>query len=152
MILSKPDEYGPPDVRFCGLSVWVLRRELEDSDDYWDGNWLHVVARYASDGAEAWTSGPIMHVAELKQWCEQLEQLHQNLEGVAEMRCMEPNLSARVTLDALGRGSFEVGITRDPEEERHTFTCRMDQSYLPDVIRSIEVLLERYPIKGEPPS
>lgn len=52
MDLSK---LGKPDLTISGLKVWVHGREYENSDDYWDGNWLRVTANCAEKGAFATT-------------------------------------------------------------------------------------------------
>lgn len=143
------EKLGKPDLQFACLSIWIYGRENEDSTDFWDGNWLRVLVHVGSSASDVWASGSILHLSELSSWLGGLRKLHDELAGTAELSCVEPNLGAKVTLDALGRGTLIVQITADHLSEQHTFTTHIDQSYLPDVIRSLQQILEQYPLRGE---
>lgn len=52
------------DIKFAGMSLWVLGRQFPDLDDYWDGNWLNVQVRVEASGAAVEAAGPIIHVGD----------------------------------------------------------------------------------------
>ena len=142
------ENLGDPDITFSGFKVWISGRQFPQSSDYWDGNWLLVTAFCESPGAQVWTQGPIIHLSEIEHWLKGLKELISTVRGEAELACMEPELGAKVTLDKLGRGSLAVCITPDHLNEHHAFTFDADQSFLPGVIRNLENILDKYPIKG----
>lgn len=143
------ENIGEPDITFSGFKVWILGRQFPGTSDYWDGNWLTVIACCESPGAQVWTDGPIIHLSEIESWIRSLKELNNTLQGDAELTCMEPELGAKVTLDKLGHGSLVVYITPDHINEHHEFTFEVDQSFLPGVIRNLESILNKYPIKGQ---
>lgn len=60
---------------------------------------------------------------------------------------MEPNFNACITLKA-GSGVLVVHIAHDHLTEKHEFRMDVDQSHLPALIRQIDALLTRYPLRG----
>ena len=62
--------------------------------------------------------------------------------------CIEPYLEARVLLKD-GRGEFHVQITPDHMTEEHKYQFEIDQSYLSGLIRELENVLQRFPLRGE---
>jgi hypothetical protein len=144
-----PTGLGEPDLSLAGLRIWISGRQFPDANDYWDGNWLLVTASCVSAGAQVVTQGPILHLSELRHWLNGLKDLLQAVEGEAELPCMEPNLWATVRLGKTGSGSLAVSITPDPLKERHEFEIEIDQSYLPRLVRELEDILTRYPLKGD---
>ncbi|MCP4546590.1 MAG: hypothetical protein GY835_09020 [bacterium] len=75
--------------------------------------------------------------------------MHRTLSGTAELGCIEPYLKARIELED-GAGNLVVEITPDYLMQQHRFTFEVDQSYLPELIRGLERLLQQYPIRGKP--
>ena len=143
------EKLGEPDITFSGLKLWISGRQFPASSDYWDVNWLIVTACCESPGAEVWAQGPIIHLSEIQSWLTGLKELNQTVQGEAELACMEPELGAKVILDKLGHGSLVVHITPDHLHEHHSFTFEVDQSFIPGVIKDLENVLDRYPIKGK---
>jgi len=143
-----PDDLGKPDLSFSGFKLWISGRQFPEASDFWDGNWLMVSAHCESMGAKVWAQGPIIHLSEILHWLNGLKELNKTVEGEAELPCMEPELRAKVVLDKLGRGSLFVTITPDHLKEHHRFTFSVDQSYLPVVIKDLQRVLDKYPIKG----
>ncbi len=142
---------GEPDVRIAALSIWVHGRESPDATDYWDANWLRATAQCAEGGASVRVGGAILHLSELEGLREGCRRLHDTLEGRAELSCMEPYLAVTIAPeDSLGHLSVEVRITPDNLTQQHTFRVATDQSFLPEIVRSLEGLAERYPLRGGP--
>jgi hypothetical protein len=97
--------------------------------------------------SEVFAHGPFLHLPELAMWQTEPKKLHNRIEGNAELKCMEPNLNAVVKLNSQGTGTFTVRLTPDPIKQKHQVEFEIDQSYLPEVIRQIEVNLEKFPIR-----
>ena len=138
-----------PDLKLGGLSVWVLRREFPDAEDYWDGNWLDVFARVEAPGASVEASGPWLRNTEVGGFLDQLETVYRDLSGTAKLDCSEPYLGAEVTCDALGHVEITVSITPDHLTQSHRFTFELDQTFLQETIRGCKGVLERFPIRGK---
>ena len=140
-----------PDFRVAGLSVWIEGREFEDVQDYWDGNWLKVVATCASPGAKVEAAGPILHLSEVASFLGECQTLSERLEGAAQLDCMEGNLQVSLEFSD-GQGNIEasISLTPDPLTEEHAFVFAIDQSHLPFILRGLQAVLERFPIRGTP--
>jgi hypothetical protein len=104
---------GAPDLKLEGLQIWVQGRQFPDSHDYWDGNWLRVVAHCGGNGASVFATGSIIHLSELNRWLVETEELLKNLNGEAKLACMEPALSVTLKSGSLGHITMEVSITPD---------------------------------------
>lgn len=77
-----------------------------------------------------------------------MEQLHQTLQGEAQLPCMEPELHITMTARTLGKIELEVRITPNNMTQNHHFKFEIDQSYLPDAIAGCKQVLEEYPLKS----
>jgi hypothetical protein len=140
-----------PDVSFGGFSLWVYGREFPECDDYWDGNWLRVKARMAASGARVEAEGPIVRIPELIGFAAGLDEMNRTLNGEARLDCLEPNLSLRLHIDRQGHVGGQLSITPDQLDQSHTFILSgLDQTHLGLLLRSCEVILERFPIRGFP--
>ncbi|MDM8556099.1 hypothetical protein QUF75_15350 [Desulfococcaceae bacterium HSG7] len=142
---------GAPDISLSGLKIWIAGRQFEGSTDFWDANWLVVTARCSSYFSEVLTQGPIIHLSELELWMAELLKLNETICGEAVLNCMEPELSSSIRLNKNGSGTLTVFITPDNINEHHRFTFAVDQSYLPSLIRELQTVLTKYPIKGNCP-
>ncbi len=137
-----------PDLKLAGLSLWVLARQYPDSADYWDGNWLDVVARVEASGAFVETRGSFLRNDELAAFVVQLERVQRDLTGDAELACMEPNLHVKVRCVSMGRIEMVISITPDHRAQSHAFTFEIDQSYLTSTLRECRRILARLPVVG----
>lgn len=70
------DQLGPPDLKFAGFQVWVHSRELGETLDDKDDNWLRVTAHCGALGASVWVSGEIIEVTGFRDWAEELAQMN----------------------------------------------------------------------------
>ena len=95
-------------------------------------------------------SGACLRTDEVAAFADRLEKLYVNLQGIAELNCMEPNLSVKATCDKLGAVEVVIDITPDPTTQKHQFIFSIDQSYLPEVLKSCGQILQRFPVKGSP--
>jgi hypothetical protein len=144
------EELGEPDIQFSELQVWIHDRQFPECDDYWDGNWLRVIAHYGAEGADVWTAGPIVHLGDLVRWLQALEELNRNLTGQADLISLEPELSVKISVDILGQLLIEVEITPNHMSQKHWFQSEADQSYLPPLITGCRRILKNFPLRGKP--
>jgi hypothetical protein len=143
---------NPPDLNLAGLSLWVVRRGYEQSEDYWDGNWLYIQARVAMPGVYVEAEGRLVRNDELESFAEELETALRDLKGSAELRCMEPNLNVKVDIGIRGDVTAVIDLTPDPVNQSHQFVFDLDQSYLAETLAGCRRIIGRFPIRGVRPS
>ena len=131
------------------LKVWILGRQFEDAQDYWDGNWLAVEALCQSGRSRVAAKGPILHLSELSAFRDSLRILDKTLKGEAELNCVEPNLHIKLASSG-SRGHIESRIELTPDHmlERHEFRETFDQTYLAELLRDLDHVLRKYPIRS----
>ena len=140
-----------PDLQIAHLQIWVLDRQFPESDDYWDGNWLLVSATCETGTSRVSAEGPILHLSELDSFREGCNRLAESLSGESALACMEPNLHASLSFsDRLGNIAAAISITPDDLIETHEFRFDIDQSHLPYILRGLNSILEKYPIRSKP--
>lgn len=151
MSAGLPDE--TPDLVMGPLRIRVLRRQFPEAEDYWDANWLVVHAVVSTPRSRAEARGPLLHLGDLVAWREHLARIEPGRNADVELGATEPDVSATIRLDPLGRGSLVVRLRAGVEEdgETHTWAVPVDASHLPRWIASLDALLARHPLHGSPP-
>lgn len=145
--LSK--QLDTPDLKIAGVSVWIHQRQFPESEDFWDVNWLTVTACCEAPGAQVWTTGPLIHLTEIEKLLKECQRMHASLAGEATLNCMEPELDLTLKMQPGGRIALDVEITPNHLAQKHWFQFDIDQSYLPELIRNCQKVLEKYPLKHE---
>ena len=135
-----------PDLHFCGFSLWVDNRQFPEARDYWDSNWLSIRARMEASGARVECSGPILMTTDIQKFRRQLATLVDTLTGEATLKALEPELNVVLRMRTLGHIEGTIEITADHLNQRHQFTVKADQTYLPELVRSCDAILERFPV------
>lgn len=141
-------ELRDPDFCIGGFELWISGRQFPESNDYWDGNWLDVLARCTADSSVVQASGSILHLSELKKLITECKQIYDTLSGDAKLECMEPNIGLKIEMGNAGHCELTVSITPDHLYQKHSFIFDLDQSYLPSLIKNLELILHSYPLKG----
>ncbi len=142
---------GEPDIEIWALRIWIHGREFEESEEYWDGNWLRATALCVEGGGSVQVHGPIVHTSGLVSFLNDCERIHETLRGMANLECMEPNLRVELAMsDSKGGLTAVVRITPDHLCQEHTFRFGADQSYLPGLITGLRQVVGKFPIRGEP--
>jgi hypothetical protein len=136
------------DLKIGLFTLTVHGRQFPSSTDFWDGNWLNVTARAIGDGARVEVNGSIVRSDELERFRDELSALLEKLEGGAELKCIEPNLSLKLRLDGLGHVHLELVLTPDHLNQSHTFQFELDQTYLEPARAACSSILRRYPVIG----
>ncbi|TPI31252.1 hypothetical protein FJW08_11415 [Mesorhizobium sp. B3-2-1] len=147
---KRPPKADEPDILLAGLSLWAMSREFPDSDDYWDGNWINILARVDASGARIEVQGPYVRSDELGVFHDQLATLYRDLRGSAELKCIEPALRAKVTCGLLGQIEVIVDITPDHLFQSHHFVFTVDQSCLVVTLAGCRRVLQLFPVKNAP--
>ena len=133
------------------VRIIVLGLE-RDSDDYYDGNWLRAHLNVKLEAFVGEFDFCIL-AQELERLYGGLRRMHETLTGDATLHCIEPYVEMRATIDKLGKVDW-VGSVQYPLGIGATlaFSFKADQSYLSASLDSLKLILERYPVKGNPKS
>ena len=143
-----PDSLGPAHLKAAGFELWVHDRWSPEAQDYWEGSWLVVTVRCATQGANIWTTGPLLRVPDLARWAAALDHLHQRPEGVATLTSDEPNLTAVVrSTDRTGELQLVVDITPDPLTQEHRLRFTVERSELPDLVQQCCDIVKAFPVR-----
>jgi len=144
------EDLGQPNLSVLGLSIWIHSREYENLSDYWDGNWLTVTILCAAEGAKVTAHGSILRVTEINEFYNQLIELDKSLTGAAEIDCIEPNFALKVnSKGSLGELEMDINITPNHLTQEHSFTFKIDQSFLKKLLSQCKGILTKYPVVGQ---
>jgi hypothetical protein len=137
---------GEPDLSVAGLQIWVHNQPNAKSKEPFDADWLTVTAHCGQAGATVWAAGEILTASGFERFGHELDQIHRQLEGKASLESHEPNLIVRIVAsDGHGHIAMTVDITPDHMTQRHHFEFSLDQTFLRDVARQCEAILNRFP-------
>jgi hypothetical protein len=128
------------------LALTVNGRERPDATDYWDANRLVCTAEVVA-GAFRGRLDCSLRSDELEQFHQQVERLHERLDGEAELTTMEGWLRLRLTGDGRGHVRARCLLCDDPADG-NTLECHLaiDQTFLPPLLRQLAKVLETYPV------
>lgn len=87
-----------------------------------------------------------MMTSDFQSFRDQLQKLYDSLEGKALLEGLEPELKVTMTAKALGSIEVEVEITPDHMAQFHRFEFGINQSYVPEIMQSLDRILERFPV------
>lgn len=133
----------------CGiLQVWIISRQFPDSKDYWDGNWLNIIAQCSDEGATVIIRGSFIHLRDIATWRSHLIKMNKSLKGSAELAPLEPNLYLKLECNNLGHIAVDCQITPDHMTQRHSFEFGSDQTFLKHYIKQCDDILKQYPIRN----
>jgi hypothetical protein len=128
--------------------VRALSRNHPDLFDYADGNWVACEVEIVAGGFRGAFRADLRS-DEFRAFLEEAEALTGALDGAASFSSMEGQLSLSLAGD--GRGHIRVlGDACDTpgSDNRLHFGFDMDQTYLPQICRALEVLLAAFPVVG----
>ena len=130
------------------ISLGVSGRQLPDSGDYWDANWLICHVEIAAGAFRGFMAGTI-RTEELERFHGQLQRLNDELHGKAEFETMEDWLSVRLAGDGRGHIEARCRVGDGPGDgDGNTLTCRLslDQTFLTPLLKELSQLMEAYPV------
>ena len=128
--------------------VRALSRNHPDLFDYWDGNWVACEIEIVTGGFRGVFRADLRS-DEFRAFLEEVETLRGTLDGAASFSTMEGQIALSLAGD--GRGHIRVrGDACDTPgaDNRLHFGFDIDQTYLAQICRSLEVLLAAFPVVG----
>ena len=139
------------DVQIGALTLTVYDGQSPWTDEYWDADYLHVIAEIDLAG-QAWVrvAGPFLTMGDIASFLDELRQMHQHMGRMAELRPPDPTFSLHVVRMATGSVAAHLELTPDILTQNHTFELQLNQTHLPGIIRQLETILERFPVRGRP--
>jgi hypothetical protein len=147
-MITDLEALGPATLEMAALRIWVHGYQFPDLTDYWDGNWLRCTAHCAEAGASVRVTGAILDTVSFVRFGRELADVYKQLEGQATLESHEPELKAVVSaIGRKGHVQVVVNITPDHMTQVHRFTSTADQSFLPEIIRQCNQLLDQYPVR-----
>jgi hypothetical protein len=147
MDIIQPEK--PADIEIENLHIWVLGRQIPEAQDYYDGNWLKVIAKYNSGYSVTMAGGPILMTVDIQKFLDGCKKMNEKLEGETSLHSYEINLKVKMIMDKRGKIDGEVSITQDQLAEEHKYKFGSDQSYLQPIITQCEHVLKMYPIRDK---
>jgi hypothetical protein len=130
------------------VEVDVHGYERPASGEYYDHNWLRTDVRVSAGKFRGEVYATII-TSELVAFLSELRTLYERLNGSAEFKTMEEQLSLRLVGD--GRGHIELrGEVADQPGigNRLHFTLQFDQSQLGAAIRELEQVTSQFPVRA----
>jgi hypothetical protein len=136
---------GDPDG--AHVVVRAVGRRHPHLFDAAEGNWIACDVELAAGGFRAAFNADFRS-EDLRDFLAELDALGRSLEGAATFTSLEGQL--RLTLAAESAGQVVVqGEAADTpgSENRLVFGFEIDQSYLPSIVRSLELMVAAYPAR-----
>jgi hypothetical protein len=128
--------------------IRVLFRNHPGLFDAGDGNWLGCEIEIAA-GAFRGAFPADLRAEEFKTFFDEADALSRALDGIATLSTIEEQIA--LTLSGDGKGHVRVqGDARDAPagENRLHFGFDIDQTYLQEICRSLEIILSAFPVVG----
>jgi hypothetical protein len=134
------------------LVVNVLRRAHPQATDYWDGNWVTSRVTIAAGGFRGEYPADF-RTNEFASFRDQLRNAYDTLVGSAVFRPMEPWLFIDVKGDGKGHFRAECRAADEPGiGNTLAFEIALDQTDMPEILRTLDALCEAFPVIDPPPS
>ena len=140
---------GPPDMMLAGLQLWVHGREFPETVEPYDLDWLRTTVHCGAAGATVWVTGTFLGSYALWRWMTECQRFYDTLAGGAALHSDEPDFEAGLTDLGGGRLELVVRLTPDYLNQKHQFSFKIDQSYLPPMLAQCRQILAAYPVPKE---
>lgn len=130
------------------VAIRALSRNHPDLFDYWDANWVACELEVVAGGFRGAFRADLRS-EEFRAFLEEAESLSRTLDGAATFSTMEGQLV--FSLAGEGRGHVRVqgeAIDAVGSDNRLQFRFDIEQTYLPAICRSLEVILAAFPVVG----
>ena len=139
------------DVQIGPLTLTVHDGQSPWSDESWDEDHLHIVAEIDLAG-QSWVrvAGSFLTMRDIASFLDELRQLHQQAGRMAELGSFGPAFILRLAGSSTGSIAAHLKLTPDILTQTHTFELQLDQTHLPGIIRQLDTILERFPVRGRP--
>lgn len=118
--------------------------------DYWDGNWIDCELEIVAGGFRGSVRADLRS-EEFHTFLQEVEGLSRAVQGTASFTTMEGQIALALT----GDGKGQVRVTGEAIDvagigNRLQFGFDVDQTYLPQICRSLDHFLAAFPVTGAP--
>jgi len=126
--------------------VRALSRRHPGLFDYWDGNWVACEVEIVTSGFRG-TFPADLRSEEFRAFLEEVEGLSRTLDGAASFSTMERQIAFSLAGDRRGHVRVHGEACDAPgSDNRLHFSFHIDQTYLPQIHRSLQVILAAFPV------
>jgi hypothetical protein len=116
--------------------------------DSWDANWISCELEIAA-GAFRAAFHADLRSEDFQRFLEEVEALGRALEGIATFATVEGQIALTLTGDGRGHVLVQGEALEAPgSHNRLRFSFEIDQTYLPDISRTLTVVLAAFPVVG----
>ena len=137
----------PLALTLAGFRLTVLGREFPHHHDYWDGNWLQVVAVCADESATASAKGPFVRTDEIAALAAALQALLDGSTGAERLNLLEQELAFAFARSAADTIAFSVKILPDDPSGMQWFTFDVAAADVAAAIQQCRAILDAFPIR-----
>lgn len=137
---------GHPEREF--LSIYVSGRSHPHAIDYWDGNWLDAKVNLSAGGFSGTLYGQV-RTTELVAFQKELLTLYETLSGTAEFSTIENWIFIRAIGNGRGHLLWDCMVSDQVGGAYGNilnFKLQLDQTFIPDILRSLEQIAVAFPV------
>jgi hypothetical protein len=128
--------------------VRALSRNHPDLFDGWDANWVACEVEIVAGGFRGAFRADLRS-EEFRLFLDELDALSRTLEGTASFSTMEGQIAVSLAGDGKGHVRVQGEAADTPVgDNRLQFRFEIDQTHLPPMCRSLEVILAAFPVVG----
>ena len=129
----------------------LIRIELlgdlhQNAELSWDQNWLKCYITVKGGRFQGQYEAELMRV-DFDTFNQDLKRIYNDLKGCARFTCLESQLEIIMEGDGLGHFVIHcIAMDQPGVGGKLEFDMAIDQTYLPNLIRQLEMILDRYPV------
>lgn len=127
------------------IVVDLISRNDQRTEDYWDANWIYTKIEIVIPEYQACLAGDL-RTDEISSFLEGLRNLSNSSSTCAELTTLEELIHLKATISKIGQIKWR-GKAKG-EKGVLDFEFLSDQSYLPQLISQLELVMQEFPVKG----
>lgn len=130
------------------IEVELVGYEREPVGEYYDDNWVRGNVSISVSGFRG-NYGAAFLTVDFSQFLDELQNLYNSLNGIAEFKTLEGQLYIKASGDGKGHISIEGEASNGMETgNRLNFNLEIDQTDLSSTIKQLKKLVKQYPVRG----
>ena len=131
------------------LRIEPLKWSHPNAEMDWDKNWI-TVTLYVKAGAFHGEFGADFMTIDFINFRNELIKLYDNLNGIARFHTLEEQIGIQITGDGFGHLTAECfAMDYSGIGNKLQFEIDFDQSYIPIILKQLEVITSKFPKIGE---
>lgn len=132
------------------VRIQVFIRSHSGATDYWDANWLDCAVEV--DAAPFTGSfSASLRTDEFERFRDGLKTAYETLRLGATFETMEEWLTIEAKGDGLGHFSADCQAIAGPDRVKLRFELNFDQTEIPEMLKSLDAILEKFPVLWRQP-